>query len=646
MAFQPQLKRLFVPPLLLLYMFFVSSYALSDPEILLKFKSSLTNDIALKNWENNSMPPCNKRRANWVGVLCYKGTIWGLQLENMGLSGTIDVNTLTGLSNLRTLSFMNNNFNGSIPELNKLSALKSFFLSKNGFSGDIPGNAFAGMIWLKKLHLSQNQFTGPIPASLATLPKLLELKLDGNRFSGQIPDFKQQDLQKVDVSNNGLEGSIPASLSKMNASMFSGNKGLCGVPLKTCDSPIAPNSNPGISLRPSSKKPSIWVIVILFIVGMFILLAILTVIIINHRRRKQPSLSVEAPPSNLGTKAGFKEEEHASPGFSRQLGNGKKAETVKLSFVRDDRERFDLPDLLKASAEILGSGCFGSSYKAALSVGPVMVVKRYKQMNNAGKEEFHEHMRRIGRLRHNNLLPLVAYYYRKEEKLLVSDFVKKGSLAVQLHGHQSLGQPGLDWPTRLKIVKGVANGLAYLYKELPSLIAPHGHLKSSNVLLNESFEPLLTDYGLIPVINQESAQELMVAYKSPEYVQHGRITKKTDVWGLGVLILEILTGKFPANFLQTGKGSDEEDLAIWVKSIVGDQEMMSTDVEVFDKDMGATRNTEVELMLQLLKIGLSCCEVDVEKRLDLKDAIERIEELKLNIDEDFHSTVTSEEDKK
>ncbi|CAI0387191.1 unnamed protein product [Linum tenue] len=62
-----------------------------------------------------------------------------------------------------------------------------------------------------------------------------------------------------------------------------------------------------------------------------------------------------------------------------------------------------------------------------------MVVKRFKQMNNVGREEFHEHMRRVGRLKHTNLLPLVAYYYRKEEKLLVHDFVPYGSLAVHLH---------------------------------------------------------------------------------------------------------------------------------------------------------------------------------------------------------------------
>ncbi|KAK9931589.1 hypothetical protein M0R45_018861 [Rubus argutus] len=304
-----------------------------------------------------------------------------------------------------------------------------------------------------------------------------------------------------------------------------------------------------------------------------------------------------------------------------------------------------MQDLLKASAEVLGSGCFGSSYKAALLTGPVMVVKRYKQMNNVGREEFQEHMRRIGRLAHPNLLPLVSYYYKKEEKLLITDHVQNGSLAVHLHGHQSLGQPSLDWPARLKIVKGVAQGLKYLYSELPSLITPHGHLKSSNVLLNESFEPLVTDYGLIPVVNQEHAQTLMVAYKSPEYVATKRITKKTDVWSLGVLILEILTGKLPTNFLQHGKGS-EEDLASWVNSVPREEWF----TQVFDREMGASKSCEGE-MLKVLNIGLDCCQGDVEKRWDLKEAVERIEELKERDnggggapDEDSFSSCASEGD--
>jgi len=399
-----------------------------------------------------------------------------------------------------------------------------------------------------------------------------------------------------------------------------GNEGLCGGPLRKCG---------------KTSKGSIIVVVI--VVGLA-LGAIGAVIFILSCRSK-PVSSVEAPSSKSGSekKTGIKESEQASYGSPDPSGSGNKKVlcTLKLTFVRDDREMFDLQDLLRASAEILGSGCFGSSYKAGLMTGSVMVVKRFKQMNNVGKEEFQEHMRKLGSFSHPNLLPLVAYYYRKEEKLLVYDYVAKGSLADHIHGHKALGQLSLDWPTRLKIVKGIAKGLQYLYTELPSLIVPHGHLKSSNVLLNEYWEPLLTDYGLVPVVNQEHAQQLMVVYKSPEYSQLGRITKKTDVWSFGILILEILTGKIPSNFLQKCKGSEEE-LASWVNSIVPEE----WTEEVFDKEMRPIWGSEGE-MLKLLKIGLDCCEGDVEKRCDWKEVVERIEKLREQDGDDDDFSYTS-----
>lgn len=113
-----------------------------------------------------------------------------------------------------------------------------------------------------------------------------------------------------------------------------------------------------------------------------------------------------------------------------------------------------------------------------------------------------------------------------------------------ISGKRGPKQPSLDWPSRLKIIKGIARGLAYLYKELPTLTLPHGHLKSSNVVLDHSFEPLLADYALVPVINKDHAKQFMVAYKSPEYMQNERLTRKTDVWSLGILILELLTGRY------------------------------------------------------------------------------------------------------
>ena len=232
-----------------------------------------------------------------------------------------------------------------------------------------------------------------------------------------------------------------------------GNEGLCGAPLAACNQGKEPSTQgKGPSThenkpstqenKPSTqgKKPSTVSIIVVAVVVGLALIVIGAVIFMLHRRRRQrsPTTSVENPASSLpNLKKGRAKEtgdESRRSIRSQSSNHSRRGDHMKLSFIRDDREKFDLQELLKASAEILGSGCFSSSYKASLSSGTAIVVKRFKQMNNVGKEEFQEHMRRIGRLNHPNLLPLVAYYYRKEEKLLVTDFVKNGSLAVRLHG--------------------------------------------------------------------------------------------------------------------------------------------------------------------------------------------------------------------
>lgn len=205
-------------------------------------------------------------------------------------------------------------------------------------------------------------------------------------------------------------------------------------------------------------------------------------------------------------------------------------------------------------------------------------------------------------------------------------------------GKKGPNQPVLDWPMRLKIIKGIARGLAYLYKELPMLTLPHGHLKSSNVLLDSAYEPLLADYALAPVINKDHAQQYMVGYKSPETTNNSKLTRKTDVWSLGILILELLTGRFPANYLKKGKGPSA-DLDTWVKSVVKEE----WTGEVFDKDMSMVRQFEGQ-MLKLLRIGMHCCEWDVEKRCSLREAVERIEELKERESDVESSSYVSEGD--
>ncbi|XP_020548153.1 pollen receptor-like kinase 4 [Sesamum indicum] len=578
----------------------------NEAEALIKFKSSLINaDPALADWKP-STPPCSKiGGGHWIGVLCTNnGNVYGLQLEKMGLKGRIDVDSLAPLPFLRTLSFMGNSFEGPMPDWKKIGALKALFLSNNQFSGDIPGDAFKGMTSLKKVYLANNKFTGHIPTSLES-PKLIELKLENNQFTGTIPAISSDNLKLLNLSNNLLEGPIPAPLLKMDPSGFSGNKGLCGKPVGSeC------NSSPPDDAVPSdtdkSKSPStatIAIIVASVVVGLFVLVLLFVLLSRKNRTPQTPEFE------------GTVSEGNATPTPPTTTTRKSEQQSGKLSFVREDRAKFDLQDLMRASAEVLGSGNFGASYKAVLVDGDAVVVKRFKQMNSVGKEDFHEHMRRLGRLAHPNLLPLVAYLYRKDEKLFVLDYVQNGSLAARLHSKHTVEKPGLNWPNRLKIIKGVTKGLVHLHNELPSLSVPHGHLKSSNVLLDKDLNPLLMDYTLAPVVNPNQVHQILVAYKSPEYAQHGRTSKKTDVWCLGILILEILTGKFLA------QGSTA-DLTAWINAIVGEER-----AKVFDKEMEISTERCRAEMEKLLQIGIACCQEDPEKRWDLEEAVHKIEQV-------------------
>lgn len=190
---------------------------------------------------------------------------------------------------------------------------------------------------------------------------------------------------------------------------------MCGPPLDPCKS--------------SNKKPVI-IIAVAVLVGT-IIATVALILFLRARRARALSGSKYGPVPKVHNKIGAGDAAQLS---DRYLDYKRGSEKGSLHFVGNDRERFELEDLLRASAEVLGSGSFGSSYKAVLFSGQAMVVKRFRYMNNMGREEFHDYMARLGKMSHPNLLPLVAYYFRKEEKLLISDFVENGSLASHLHG--------------------------------------------------------------------------------------------------------------------------------------------------------------------------------------------------------------------
>lgn len=127
--------------------------------------------------------------------------------------------------------------------------------------------------------------------------------------------------------------------------------------------------------------------------------------------------------------------EQTETGVKSSESRGDPERTVELEFFGKDRQIFDLDDLLRASAKMMGKGKLGSAYKAILESGSAVVVKRLKEMNGLSKKEFVQQMQLLGNMKHENLVEIIAFYYSKDEKLVVYDFVQGGSLFELLHGN-------------------------------------------------------------------------------------------------------------------------------------------------------------------------------------------------------------------
>ncbi|KAL6660609.1 hypothetical protein ACP70R_001644 [Stipagrostis hirtigluma subsp. patula] len=162
--------------------------------------------------------PCagGGHRSPWYGVTCDEltGRVSALGLAHLALGGPMpDLSLLAPLSSLSELDLSSNSFTGVFPDVSVLAKLDLLYLAHNNLSGEIPDGAFAKTPRLRWLSLANNEFTGPIPSSIATTPMLKELSLSNNHFQGRLPDFKQNDLQVVDVSYNNLSGPIPSSIA-------------------------------------------------------------------------------------------------------------------------------------------------------------------------------------------------------------------------------------------------------------------------------------------------------------------------------------------------------------------------------------------------------------------------------------------------
>ncbi|CAL9124636.1 unnamed protein product [Musa textilis] len=271
--------------------------------------------------------------------------------------------------------------------------------------------------------------------------------------------------------------------------------------------------------------------------------------------------------------------------------SGKKASSVGGERSKSAR-KFTFRDLATAThnfkeANLIGEGGFGRVFKGRLDSGQasrscscsilfVLAVKQLKQDGLQGSKEFLVEVLMLTVLRHPNLVSLIGYCAEGDERLLVYEFMPKGSLEDHLFD-LSPRKPPLEWNTRIRIALGAAKGLTYLHDDAsPPVI--YRDMKAANILLDNNFNPKLSDFGLAklgPVGDKTHVSTRVMGtygYCAPDYVMSGKLTLKSDIYSFGVLLLELITGRRAFDYSRTRA---EQNLVTWSRPFLNDRRKFS-----------------------------------------------------------------------
>ncbi|KAL2931892.1 Cysteine-rich receptor-like protein kinase 29 [Bienertia sinuspersici] len=255
----------------------------------------------------------------------------------------------------------------------------------------------------------------------------------------------------------------------------------------------------------------------------------------------------------------------------------------------------------------LGQGGFGTVYKGVLSDGQELAVKRLSMNSGQGDLQFKNEILLLAKLEHRNLVRLLGFCLHEEEMLLLYEFLEKRSLDYFIF--DPVQRESMRWETRYKIIYGIARGLLYLHEESRTRII-HRDLKAGNVLLDAEFNPKIADFGMARLFNIDQTQTYAsrivgtYGYMSPEYVLHGHVSMKTDVFSFGVLVLEIVSGQRISSFLN---GENPENLLSFAwKNWVGD-----TALNIVDPTLSRSFSTNI---MRCIHIGLLCVQENPEDR--------------------------------
>ncbi|KAJ6799320.1 protein NSP-INTERACTING KINASE 3-like [Iris pallida] len=570
----------------LLAMVVVSSASLSPSGInyevvaLTAIKNELNDPYnVLENWDINSVDPCS-----WRMVTCSAdGYVSVLGLPSQSLSGTLS------------------------PSIGNLTNLQSVLLQNNAISGPIPSN-IGKLEKLQTLDLSNNQFSGSIPSSLGNLRNLNYLRLNKNRLSGRCPDSLSNidSLTLLDLSYNNLSGSLP----KLSARTFNivGNPLICGPSsVNNCSNvSLDPLSYPPDDLKGSlgfsaAAQPGVVrrrrvAIALGASVGSLVLIIIVVGLFLLWQRRHNQQIFFDV--------------------------NDQYDPEVRLGHLK----RYSFKELRVAtnhfnSKNILGRGGYGIVYKGCLRDGTIVAVKRLKDYNAVGGEvQFQTEVEMISLAVHRNLLGLFGFCTTESERLLVYPYMPNGSVASQLREHVH-GRPVLNWSRRKRIALGTARGLLYLHEQCdPKII--HRDVKAANILLDEDFEAIVGDFGLAKLLDHReshvtTAVRGTVGHIAPEYLSTGQSSEKTDVFGFGILLLELITGQKALDF---GRVAAQKGVMLdWVKKLHQENKLGA----MVDKDLKSNYDRiELEEMVQ---VALLCTQYHPSYRPKMSEVVRMLE---------------------
>ncbi|XP_031256850.1 probable inactive receptor kinase At2g26730 [Pistacia vera] len=599
---------------------------------LINFLSKLSNNNGLLDpvW-NTTTDPCSDR---WTGVTCdnrHNKSVSRLNLTRFNLYGSFDASYLCNVQSLAdSLSVIildGNNIHGEISaDISNCTQLLRLHLSGNRFSGNLPGSV-SMLSNLKRLDVSYNNFSGALP-DLSRISGLNMFLAQYNQFTDKIPQFDFSNLQQFNVSYNDLSGPIPDTQGKFDLSSFFGNPRLCGDPLPNiCPlTPLSPNSE----VKKSKHVPKNQILMFSGYAVLGLVVIVFIIFWICKRRKSEEKVEAvnkvasSADDSTINKSKALESSDYktgeSKTEFSMNSAESGLPSSSLVVLTSPVVNGLKFGELLRAPAELLGRGKNGTLYKIVMETGMNLVVKRIKDWA-ISSNDFKVLMQRLDQAKHPNILPALAFYCSKQEKLLVYEFQENASLFRLLHGAE-MGQV-FDWASRLDIAAKIAEALSFMHQELSEDGIAHGNLKSSNILFNKNMEPCISEYGLMVFDNPDSSS-FANGFKRPAITASSN-AYKADIYGLGVILLELLTGRLVQN--------DGVDLTTWVHSVVREE----WTVEVFDKVLISEGASE-ETMVNLLQVAIKC----VNRSPDARPTISQVAAMINTIKEEEERSIVSE----